>query len=349
MATNVLGIDIGSYAAKVVTLGALDGNQADLLDLGLAQLPSALVLNWEEEPAPARTAIGQAMKNMTDRLKLNGQYVSASVSGDSTAVKKITLPLMSPDELAEVIAEEAGPHLPFPLEEVNLSHTILATFPETRQMSVLVVAAKKQVVRNYVEAMALAKLKPAVLDIDGLALCNAYEFTRPANRDNVILLDIGARKLRLVVLRDGVPMIIKEEAGGGQYLTDELAAGLGLGLEEAEAVKFGAEQAPNPGLAAEVVSRVTAGWIDTVKRTLALAGEEAPGYQADGLFLSGGGSLISGLAGQFQKHLGLRTALFNPLLNVNFDAEKYDPEYLRYIGPQMAVSFGLALRRVDIQ
>jgi type IV pilus assembly protein PilM len=349
MTANVLGIDIGSYAAKVVTLGALSGNRADLLDLGLAQLPSALVLNWEDKPAPARTAISQALKNMVDRLKLNGRYVSVSVSGDSTVVKKITLPLMPPDELEEVIAEEAAPHLPFPLEEINLAHTILATFPEERQMSVLLVAARKQVVRNYVEAMTLARLKPAVLDIDGLALCNAYEFTRPGNRDNVVLVDIGAHKLRLVVLRDGAPMIINGVAGGGQYLTEELAAGLGLSLEEAEAVKFGAEQAPNPGLAAEVVGRVTAGWIAAVKDALALAGQETPGYQAEGLFLSGGGSLISGLAGQFQRRLGLRTELFNPLLNVNYDAEKYDPEYLRYIGPQMAVSFGLALRRVDIQ
>ncbi len=82
-------------------------------------------------------------------------------------------------------------------------------------ITVLLVAARKTVVRNYMEAMAVAKLRPAVIDVDGLALCNAYEFANPGNTDNAVLVDIGANMLNIIVLNNGMPMVIKDEPGGG--------------------------------------------------------------------------------------------------------------------------------------
>ena len=349
MAINVLGIDIGSYAAKVVMLTGIKGNRASLLGLGMAQLPTNLVLNWEDEPAPAKTAISQAMKNLVAKLKLSGKYVSTSVSGDSIVVKKITMPLMQQAELKTAIVGEAEQYIPFSINEVNLSYHILSTSPADNEMTVLLVAAKKQVVQNYVEAMAVAKLKPAVIDVDGLALCNAYEFIRPGNTDDVILIDIGASMLNIICLNRGIPMVIKDEAGGGQYLTDELGVTYNLTFEEAEAVKFGSEPSPNPGETAAIVDRVVANWIAAVERVMDLAKAENSGYRAQRIYLSGGSSLIPGLTDEFQKYFNVEAALFNPLLNVSYNTKKYDPDYINYIGPQMAVSFGLALRKVEVQ
>ncbi len=114
MAINVLGIDIGSYAAKVVTLGNIKGNRANLMGLGMAQLPTREVLNWEEDPAPAKTAISQAMKNLVARLKLKGRYVSTSVSGDSIVVKKINMPAMPPMSLRAPYWKKPSSTSPFP-------------------------------------------------------------------------------------------------------------------------------------------------------------------------------------------------------------------------------------------
>jgi len=349
MAINVLGIDIGSYAAKVVMLSGIKGSRATLMGLGMAQLPTALILNWEIEPAPAKTAISQAMKNLVARLKLSGKYVSTSVSGDSIVVKKITMPVMTPAELKTAIIGEAEQYIPFAINEVNLSYHILETSSLDQQMTVLLVAARKQVVQNYMEAMALAKLKPAVIDVDGLALCNAYEFTHPDNKDNAVLVDIGANMLNIIVLNHGVPIVIKDEPGGGQYLTDELGERFDLPQDEAEAVKFGAEPAANPGEAAELVDRAAANWIAAVERVMDAARAENAAYKADKIMLSGGSSLIKGLAEEFGKYFGLDVEHFNPLQNTTYNAKKYDPEYIKYIGPQMAVSFGLALRKVEVQ
>lgn len=349
MAIAVLGIDIGTYAAKAVTLSNIKGGRATLQGLGMAQLPMDLILNWEDEPVPAKNAISQVMKNMVSRLKLTGRYVSTSVSGDSIVVKKIVMPKMTPIELKDAIAVEAEQYIPFSLNEVNLSYHILNTSLEINQMTVLLVAARKKIVQNYMDAINAAKLRPAVIDVDGLALCNAYEFTRPGNHDDVMLVDIGANMLNIIALDNGAPLIIKDEAGGGQYLTDELGVLFDLDQQEVEAIKFGQERAPNPGEAADVVDRVVANWIAAVERVMDAARAENPAYKADRIYLSGGSSLMPGLTDEFRKYFNLETTLFNPLLNTAYNAKKIDPEYIKHVGPQMAVSFGLALRKVEVQ
>lgn len=347
--SSVLGIDIGSYAAKVVTLANLKGGRATLQGLGMAQLPTDVVLNWEEEPIPAKTAIGQAMKNLVTKNKLTGKYISTSLSGDSIVVKKINMPIMSADDLKDAIAVEAEQYIPFSINEVNLSHFVLDTMHDSGLMTVLLVAARKKVIQNYMDAMNFAKLRPAVIDIDGLALCNAYEFTHPGNADDVILIDIGANMLNIMVLNKGIPLVIKDEAGGGQYLTDEISVAFNMDMQDAEAVKFGSEAPPDPQKLKNIFDRLVGNWIAAVERVMDLSRNEDPDYRPRKMFLSGGSSLINGLADEFSQYFGLETTLFNPLLYTTYNTKKFDPDYIKYIGPQMAVSFGLALRKVEVQ
>jgi len=350
MAISVLGIDIGTYAAKVVSLGNIKGNKATLLGLGMAQLPSELVLNWEDEPVPAKTAISQALKNLISKTKLTStKYISTSVSGDSIVVKKITMPIMSPAELKTAIVGEAEQYIPFSISEVNLSYHILDTSQMDNQMTVLLVAARKTIVQNYMDTLNAVKLKPAVIDVDGLALCNAYDFVYPGNSDDALLVDIGANMLNIIVLNRGIPMVIKDEPGGGQYLTTEIGMHFDQTYEDAEAIKFGAEQAPNPGEAADLVDRIVANWIAAVERVMDLARSENATYRPKKILLSGGSSLTPGLTQEFEKYFNLPTTLFNPLISLNYNSKKFDQSYLNYVGPQMAVSFGLALRKVEVQ
>jgi type IV pilus assembly protein PilM len=352
--SSVLGLDIGSYAAKMTVLGEVKGRQAKLLGLGLAQLPMEAVLNWEDDPAPAKEAVSRALKNLAAGVRAipfrwPARHVSTSVSGDSIVMmKKIDLPAMSDSELRTALLAEAEQYLPFPLAVVNISHHVLARDPDTGGLTVLLAAARKKVVRNYMEAMAEAKLKPAVIDADGLAICNAYEFVRPGQRDNVVLADIGANKITIVVLNNGAPLIIRDEPGGGQRLTDEISGRFNLSQSQAEAVKFGSEPAPDPGEAAEAVDRAAANWMAAVERVLEAARQEAADYRPGRIHLSGGSSLIPGLAEEFGKYFNVETQLFNPLLTTAHSPGKYDPEYLRHVGPQMAVSFGLALRKAEV-
>jgi len=47
------------------------------------------------------------------------------------------------------------------------------------------------------------------------------------------------------------------------------------------------------------------------------------------------------------KDTRLPAEIFNPFASVDYDTRHLDADYVNYIGPQMAICLGLALRKVD--
>ncbi|MDR2612425.1 MAG: pilus assembly protein PilM [Deltaproteobacteria bacterium] len=349
---SVIGYDIGNFAAKAVLLnikGKGASRQVTLTGLGLSQMPPGVMSQWEEQPLPARTAMSTAMKSLMKHCKLSsGKFAALSLSGETMIIKKITMPVTSQKELRSSLALEAEQYIPYPINEVIIDGHILNTDDRNGQMSVLLVAARKEVVYNCIQAIAMTKvLKPAVIDVDALAFYNAYDFQNPDSRESVILVDIGASLMHITVLYEGSPHTIKEEAIGGQRLTDDIEDAFGISVDEAEAVKLGAAQAPNPVEAAELVDRIVSNWMAALERAIDSVRVEVPEYKPEKIVIAGGSALLPGLTAQFQRHFNMPTELFNPFRSVKYNAKKFDPAYIEYVGPQMAVSFGLAIRKEE--
>ena len=102
--------------------------------------------------------------------------MATAVSGHSVIVKKISLPSMSDQELADTIQKEAAQHIPFDLADVNLDYQILSEDATSPQMDVLLVAVKKDKILNYTNVLSMAGKTPSIVDIDALALQNCYEY-----------------------------------------------------------------------------------------------------------------------------------------------------------------------------
>ena len=122
------------------------------------------------------------MADAVRRLFANKQFkakdVAASLSGNSVIVKKITLPLMSEQELSESIYWEAEQYIPFDIQDVNLDYEIIdaGTGPNSQgTMEVLLVAAKKDKIADYTNVITQAGRTPVIVDVDAFALQNAYE------------------------------------------------------------------------------------------------------------------------------------------------------------------------------
>jgi type IV pilus assembly protein PilM len=349
---SVIGFDIGSYAAKALLLtfkGKGSKQQVSLDGLGLSQMPIGVMTQWEEQPIPARTAMTAAMKSLVKLSKLKGgRYAALSLSGETMIIKKISMPVTTQKELRQSLALEAEQYIPYPINEVIIDGHILSTDDRYGQMSVLLVAARKDVVNNYIQAIALTKLlKPTVIDVDALAIFNAYDFVYPNSRDNVILIDIGASLVHITVIVDGLPHTIKEEGIGGQRLTEEIEDAFDLPPDEAESVKLGTVEPPSRGECAEIFDRIVSNWQAAVDRALDMVRSEFPDFKASKILLAGGGALINGLSEQFQNYFHTPAEVFNPLSSIKINTKKFDQAYINYVGPQMAVSFGLALRKIE--
>jgi len=343
--TSLIGLDIGSHAVKIVHLMESKGTYR-LKDLGMSFLPPNCIV---EGAIKDQEAVQSAIKKLVGNLKTKVKGVATSIAGWSVIIKKVDLPQMSEDELAENIQVEAEQYIPFNVEDVNIDFQILGSSPEkTDRMEVMLVAAKKEVIDDYTNLIKKAGLSPQVVDVDFFALENAFEANYDvAESGGVALVDIGATKMNINVLKNGVSMFNRDASIGGHQITEDIRQRFGLDYEEAEKIKLGlsSEKVPVQDLEAIFVSAAT-GWSTEVKRAIDFFYATYPEETIGQILLSGGSSRLPGLDGLLNKDTNIPVAYFNPLAKIGAETKVFDQQYLDYIAPQVAVAVGLALRRV---
>jgi type IV pilus assembly protein PilM len=257
---------------------------------------------------------------------------------------------MASEELEARMKDELGQYIPYNLDEVNVSYQVLEDLAEENpnRTDVLLVAAKKESVDQYLHLIDQIGLESAMVDVDFFALSNAYEATYgKAEGERVALLDIGSSKTNLNVFHKGVPAFTRDITVGGIQITDRIGGRFGLSHEEAERVKLGEMRGVPQEDIQQVFAEVTASWVEEVQRIINFYYNNYTDSKIDRVLLSGGSCRIPGIDKVFEKELGIPVEIFNPLTRLDFDSKRIDPAYVEYIGPQMAIALGLSLRRLD--
>jgi type IV pilus assembly protein PilM len=343
---NLVGLDIGSSSVKAVELQK-KGSSLHLVNLGYESLPADTVVDGQ---IMELNNVSNVIAGIFNEHKIRTTRVAAGVSGHSVIVKNIVLPQMSEEELQESFGWHAEEHIPFDIADVNLDYQVTADSSDA--LHVLLAACKRDKIANMKQAIQLAGKQPAVIDVDAFALQNCYEVNyRPSLGEVVALLNIGAATTNINILNGGRSVFARDASVGGNQYTSLLQKELGLTFEQAEAVKHGAS------LPEGVEARPILPIIETVSDILALEIKKTMDFYrataADGeaaiqkILLSGGGSKLPGLADYLSNRFEIPVEVFDPFKQIEVDARKFDPDYMREVVPELAIAVGLALRGVD--
>jgi type IV pilus assembly protein PilM len=337
----ITGIDIGSHAVKICQLQKT-GKGYKLLALGSVTIPSGSV---EDGVLQEPDEVGKAIASLLKNLKIKNTKIGISISGYSVIVKKINLEAMNDEALAEYVKSEAEQYIPFDIDEVYLDYQKLPVKREgSDRIEVMLVAAKKEVINDYLDMLHNLKLKTVLVDVDGFALENIWETTTDLP-GNVALVDIGASKMNINIISEGVSVLARDIVVGSDQLTDQLANALEIEYQEAEKIKLGLVSADEQReKIEEIYSRTCTQWVLEIKKAIDLYLANNPDKPLVSLVLSGGGSKVAGLQDFIQRETGLQVIAFNPFHNMIYDEKKFDREYLESIAPEMAIATGLAIR-----
>jgi len=340
---ELVGLDIGTSSVKAVQLQR-SRKKYRLVALGIAPLHPDTMVDGLIMDADAVT---NAIRQIFEENKIGLKDVTVSVSGHSVIVKRIRVPQMKPDELREGIAWEAEQHIPYSIEDVNLDFQILGSGDNGKgEMDVLLVAVKKDIVNQYLAVISAAGLRAAVVDVDAFAMENAFEMSEQVRRDEVVaLVNIGAAITTINVLRRGSSDFTRDSALAGNRYTESLQKGLGLSHDQAETLKMGgAVQGHDVAEARPVIEMVNGELAGEIRRSFEFYRSSMPGGAIHRVVLSGGCARLSDLSSYLSQSLDLPVEIANPFRDITADRKQFDPEYLAYIAPQMAVGVGLALR-----
>src|SRR5436190_14367703 len=173
----------------------------------------------------------------TDRAVKNSNYAT-SLSGHSVIIKKITLPAMSPEELAQSIQWEAEQYIPFHINDVNLDYVPLTAPGTGDNIDVILVAVKKEKINDYTSVISQTGKVPVLVDVDAFALQNAYETNYDVEEGKVLaLVNIGASVTNVNVLSGGSSLFWRDITFGGNQYTDAIQRELRLSFGLAEVLE----------------------------------------------------------------------------------------------------------------
>src|SRR5204862_1876564 len=268
-----------------------------------------------------------------ERAVKNSNYAT-SPSGHSMIIKKITLPAMSPEELAESIQWEAEQYIPFDINDVNLDYVPLTSPGTGDNIDVILVAVKKEKINDYTSVISQTGKVPVLVDVDAFAIQNCYEVNYDLESGKVLaLVNVGASVTNVNVLSGGTSMFWRDITFGGNQYTDAIQRELSLSFEQAEELKKGKPVGDHTiQQVIPILNSVSEDFAGELRKTLDFFTATSGADRVDEIVLAGGGSGVLNLDATLRDKFGIPVTILDPFSRVTVDEQQFNPEELAEIG-----------------
>ncbi|MES2772447.1 MAG: pilus assembly protein PilM [Pseudomonadota bacterium] len=346
-APAVIGLDISSSSVKMVEL-ARHGKEAYRLERYLIEmLPKDAVADGNIVNLEATV---ETVKRAWKKLGSSTRQVALALPTATVISKKIMVQAgLREDELELQVESEANQYIPFALDEVALDFQVLSSTPsDDGEIEVLIAASRKEKIEDRVAVAEAAGLKPIIMDVESYAVLSAFDLVKkkiPGGTQGKIiaLIDIGANVTNLTVLRDDQALYVREQAFGGNQLTQDIARLYSMSFEEAEAAKR-AQRLPD-SYTTELLNPYLENMALETSRALQFFFTSTQFSQID-LIILVGGAISPGADQAIATRTQIKTMVANPFAEMSI-SDRIRSRNILTDAPSLMVACGLALRRFD--
>lgn len=203
---RVLGVDLGTFSAKVVQV----------------------TVSPKGKPVLAKAALVRQREDLADLLRDRqwrkpSEPVHAGFSSDKVIHRPIILPFKDSGKLRQALPFELEGEVPFAAEEMIAAYFPQGTFKPDSGIPVLAMAAPKQAVKARLEELRDLGVDPCVLEPDAAALARMVLHCSSMEPASFAVMEVGASKTNLLFFKDGflqglrsIPLGLSEQHGGFQ-------------------------------------------------------------------------------------------------------------------------------------
>ena len=314
-----VGLDLGTHAFKLVRV-ELQGGEPLVTHCRVHELPGTV------DPA-VRV---QALKQLLEGIPLDRFTQVVSVLDDPfLLLRQVVVPPMPVKELADAVRWELQPYLAIPPETATVDVQPLAEAPGAtpKKWKVLAVAAPTSTVKEHLDFLGQAGIKPAQLVPKAMAIAVWLRQVRPESTEPIALLDLGGTSSEFLVVQQNQPLFVRKIPVAGGDITKGMTAVLmtsqgqiGLTEQEAESLKrqvgipsTGSTEVGPKGISGTQLLSLIRGSLERlaveVERSLTFYGESTQGKGVTELILLGGGAHLKGLSDWLKERLGLQVTV----------------------------------------
>ncbi len=338
-----VGVDIGSSSVKLVSLSQ-QGRDYQVDSYAIVPLPPTAVVDGSvENQAEVSEAIERGIKICGSKLK----HAVVAVPSSAVITKRLEISnVFAEMELEEQVKIEADQFIPYALDEVALDFEVVGPVENHSTLNeVLLVACRREDVANREDAVNSAQLQCEIVDVDTFAVERLLPLLDPAEPGSLVgLVDVGAATLTLNVFRDGKIVYNREQAFGGNELTNAIHQQYGIEVPEVE------QKLRTGELDEEIVEMLVMPFrqsvVQQVSRALQFFYSSGAQSQLSALYVAGGTAGLEGLAGLMEEEIGVPSKLLNPFVNIRVGS-RLNQDRLVKDAPMLAKACGLALRSFD--
>ena len=349
-APPLFGLDISSSSVKMLEIvdagkGAYRVERYAIEPLARDAVVDGNINNLE--------ALIDAVKRGYKRLGTRTKHVAMAVPTGAVITKTIVVnAALRESELEVQVETEANQYIPFALEEVNLDFQVIGPSPTSPdEQQVLIAATRKEKVEDRVAVAESAGLKPLVMDVESFAQQTALSIVvqslpEQGKDKNVAIVDVGANVMNVTVLRNEQSVYTREQAFGGNQLTQEIVTRYGMSPEEAENAKRSGGLPDD--FEAEVLKPFMQNLATEVQRALQFFFTSTQYHNVDHILLAGGSAVIPGLDEVVTTQAQVPAIIANPFAHMQ-TSPRVQQKRLMIDAPSLIVACGLAMRRFDPQ
>jgi type IV pilus assembly protein PilM len=327
---HLIGLDIGSTSIKLVEL-AESQSGFKLRRMGLTRVEDS------ESPAAYEHALVCALREHS----ISKGRVATSVAGRQVAVRNLTFPKLSREELDGAVWYEGGQVIAFDINDAYVDYAVVPQYEGSSNTDVIFAAATREEVNAKTELVQACGLDPRLVSVDALVLLEAL-----LRRDDLpptsAVLNVGARFSNLGIAKHGAKPFVRDIEIAGDAFTRAIAESRSISLEEAEQIKV-ADDLDDPKVAC-VVDSITDRLAREITRSIIYYHTRDQGSKVDRIYLCGGGSKLRGLDKSIAAATDTEVEHWSPLDSLDIDGSRFGPEQVGKLTPFLSVAAALAMK-----
>ena len=328
----MIGIDIGSRFIKACTLSIREG-EAPIVNYAIKELA-------EQTPEKVSGAIQELTNKLWETTGKKEINMAAGIGSHEVLFRSIEFPEMPEEELRSSLKLQAEQYIYSDISDMEVDFNVLERMEESNKLKILISAAPKKEISEKVCAIQNAGFYAPVVDVDTLALINAFTTLRPSTlHEMAVFLCCGDKYTNYTIMNKGKYCFAKNMAYGGSSLTATIAEELGITPTKAEEIKRDPKLWESAGLnISTILRKSTPDLIETLHRSVEFCRGQRMITNIENIYITGGATLLPGFIEFIADIFGGEIQPWNPLAEISGIGAP--PE-----GMLLAVALGLALRR----
>lgn len=360
-----LGLDINSSTISVIQI---EKTKTDTKVSRFSSMPTPPDIVREGLLADPE-AVGAAVRELLDLVGIPNKkpipVVNVAIPGQAVVIRLMPVPTgMPPDELSDVVKQEAVNNLPFPVDEANLDYCLLPSTERTdpdgvRRVDVLLAAIQRVYVESYWRMAEAANVTLGRVDVSSLAVIRCLAFAGMLQDDGQMTMSVNIRNdaTDITLIKRGMPLFSRSVLLGVETLGEAISRSIDAPIDESIALlprlQLGSIPTADPkiGQAAQVARSIFGDLTAEVGRSLEFYMSQVGIVQVDHVVLSGAACVVPGIGDFFANRLNIETLVADPFTNLIYDKaqilDERKPTHAMIVG-LLADGNSVALKTVEV-